>query len=111
MLKRTCRSSDIAARIGGEEFAVILPVTSLEGALDQAERLREALAASHHAYLGARHSLTASLGVASSQGAAHVDDLSRLADLAPYAAKGAGRHCVRPAEPAPLGAISTIKPR
>jgi GGDEF domain-containing protein len=49
--------------------------------------------------------------VASSQGAAHVDDLSRLADLAPYAAKGAGRHCVRPAEPAPLGAISTIKPR
>lgn len=95
VLQQTCRSSDIVARIGGEEFAVILPATSLEGALEQAERLREALAASRYDYQGTAHSLTVSLGVSSSPGTASIEDLTRNADMALYAAKGAGRNCVR----------------
>lgn len=100
VLQRTCRSSDIVARIGGEEFAIILPATSQGGALEQAERLREALAASRYEYQGTSYALTASLGVASSPGIASVDDLARNADLALYAAKGAGRNCVCTSGPA-----------
>lgn len=95
VLQQSCRSSDIAARIGGEEFAIILPATSLEGGLEQAERLREALAASRYEYQGTHYALTASLGVASSLSTASFEDLARNADMALYAAKGAGRNCVR----------------
>lgn len=111
ILHQACRSSDIAARVGGEEFAVILAATSLAGALEQAERLREALSASPYDYLGTPHSLTVSLGVASSQNAASIDDLSRQADMALYAAKGAGRNCVRAAELAATAAAEASSPR
>ena len=95
VLKATCRTSDITARVGGEEFAVILPATSIEGGLEQAERLREGLAASRFEYADKQHALTVSLGVAFGQDAENVDGLCQHADLALYAAKDAGRNCVR----------------
>ncbi len=103
-LRETCRTSDITARVGGEEFAVILPATSLAGGHEQAERLRTALASSRFEYAGTRHAITVSLGVAFSKEAEHEDDLCRRADMALYAAKAAGRNCVKTDQEVPAEA-------
>ena len=59
-LKRSCRKNDTACRLGGEEFLMIFPETSLEVATDIAERLREEVAASEIDTVG---HITISLGV------------------------------------------------
>jgi diguanylate cyclase (GGDEF)-like protein len=95
MLKRETRVSDIVARLGGEEFAVLLPETSLEAALPVAERIRSALEALRILYGGMAISVTASIGVA--QSTARIGDLEALvaaADAALYAAKIGGRNRV-----------------
>ena len=87
------RESDLPARSGGEEFAVLLPDTPLEGAVAVAEQLRRAIAAIELPFPGA--TLTASLGVAVLPLHAHdADGLMRAADRALYAAKRAGRNRV-----------------
>ncbi|WP_428564525.1 MAG: sensor domain-containing diguanylate cyclase [Solidesulfovibrio sp. DCME] len=88
------RSVDEAYRIGGEEFAVILPETDAVAALVVAERLRERVAASA-VNLGAGTAVryTVSLGVAQVSGATpEVKDLFAVADNALYAAKRAGKN-------------------
>jgi diguanylate cyclase (GGDEF)-like protein len=90
-VKETLRATDLAGRIGGEEFLVILPETDLEGALLLAERVRAA--ASVPFLAGSGHlKVTCSLGVAQrgdlDQGAG---TLLARADGALYAAKRAGR--------------------
>lgn len=93
------RPSDLAARYGGEEFIVVLPETDIHGAAEIAERLRrkiEALAIPH-AHSSAAPVVTISVGVASAvpaEGSAS-SHLIRLVDSALYAAKNAGRNCVR----------------
>jgi diguanylate cyclase (GGDEF)-like protein len=83
------RGIDTGARIGGDEFAVILPETSLERGLEVAERLRTAIAALDREQ-GAR--VTASLGVAELPACAHTgDELRAAADAALYEAKRSGR--------------------
>ena len=84
------RSRDLVARIGGEEFAVLLSNTDLAFALHTAERLRAGIAT-----LPA--GVTASCGVASIIPNAHEgwNALVEEADRALYAAKNAGRNCVR----------------
>ncbi len=57
------RSADVLARVGGEEFAIMLPETSMEGALQVAEKLRLRLAALPVAYGGQPIPVTASFGV------------------------------------------------
>jgi diguanylate cyclase (GGDEF)-like protein len=95
VLSARIRQGDILARIGGEEFAALLPATDLAGALDLAERLRRAIPAevAHPAGAGAR--VTVSIGVATvppGGDAAHrlVGALA-AADAALYAAKRNGR--------------------
>ena len=95
LLKAGAREVDGIARIGGEEFAAVMPGASLEAARAVAERLRERLAA-HPLQLddGPMH-VTASIGVA--QWADRTEDLSRLfvrADAALYIAKQQGRNGV-----------------
>ena len=91
------RVIDIVARVGGEEFAVILPNT--EGALEVAERMRTAVAQA--TWLAQR--ATISIGVATLQPAEDASSLYARADAALYAAKAAGRNRVELA-PAERGA-------
>lgn len=92
MLRTGSRSVDVVARIGGEEFAIIMPEIGAAHAREYAERLRVETARQLHAEGGA---ITASFGVA---GAADVGydlrSLSEAADAALYRAKKAGRNRV-----------------
>lgn len=91
------RPGDFAARLGGEEFVVILPSTGAAGATFMAERIRKAIAAAHVTTEdGHRVTTTASIGVASGmiQPSDPVDRLLREADGALYRAKGGGRNRV-----------------
>ncbi|MEQ6434916.1 GGDEF domain-containing protein [Comamonas sp. w2-DMI] len=93
------RAADLAARHGGEEFACLLPDTPAADALALAERIRMAAAglALPNA-LAAAGRLTVSIGVATLEaGPATAQDLLAEADAQLYAAKRAGRDCVRAA--------------
>lgn len=89
------RATDIAARLGGEEFTILLPATNAEGARQTAEQIRsdvEALKLPHpKSQLGY---ITISIGVATQEGQyfGASSDLLRAADSALYRAKRAGRN-------------------
>jgi len=96
LFRETLREVDIIGRMGGEEFAVLLPATDGAQAVEVAERLRQIIAASEVELAdGARKSFTVSIGVASlSEHDASVDSLLSLADRAMYQAKQEGRNKV-----------------
>jgi diguanylate cyclase (GGDEF)-like protein len=86
---------DLAARIGGEEFAVALPGVDLAGAEQFADRLRSAIAEQH--LQDARPELapiTVSVGVTVARPGDSLDALLSRADNALYAAKRSGRNIV-----------------
>ncbi len=84
------RPDDVCARFGGEEFVVVLPRTTLEAALEVAERLRQGVA---NAPLLSTPmvQVTVSIGVATLSPGQTVGDLLVAADAAVYVAKNAGR--------------------
>ena len=89
------RDVDLAARLGGEEFAVLLPETDEVGAAGVAERLRAGLAALElEGPAGAPLGVTASFGVAVFPEARSSDELLTQADAALYRAKAAGKNQV-----------------
>lgn len=94
-LSATVREIDVVARLGGEEFAALLPSTDLEGALKLAERFRAAVE-SQQVMVGSQEiRYTVSIGVASMDSeVSGMDQLLKLADSALYAAKKAGRNRV-----------------
>ena len=93
VIRRCARETDVAARFGGDEFAVVLPDTGSEGALAVAERVRERVFA--HKFLagdGFDIHLTASVGVAVLPDvAASADELVKAADTAMYRVKDLGK--------------------
>ncbi|SFU78949.1 diguanylate cyclase (GGDEF) domain-containing protein [Methylobacterium sp. 174MFSha1.1] len=92
------RPDDIVARIGGEEFVVLLPGTDVAGGLRIAGKIHEAVATLSVQAAGiAAGAVTVSIGLAvgPAAGEAACDDLYRRADAALYAAKRAGRNCTR----------------
>jgi len=91
LLSSCVRESDTVARWGGEEFAVIAPATTEQGAASLAEKLRSIMAATH---LGPKEAVTASFGVAELGPDDTVDTLLQRADAALYRAKQTGRNRV-----------------
>jgi diguanylate cyclase (GGDEF)-like protein len=108
VLGETFREVDVVARIGGEEFAVLLPSTDLPRAAVVAERLRAAVASQVVLFDGARIRYTVSAGVAcldAGEGLeGGIDLLLKRADQALYAAKRAGRNRVERWRPELAGA-------
>jgi diguanylate cyclase (GGDEF)-like protein len=88
-MRRLLRHGETAARVGGEEFALILPDTDLPGGRVAAERLRAAVAACR---LEGDHGVTASIGLALAERSA--DEWYAGADRALYEAKRRGRNRV-----------------
>jgi diguanylate cyclase (GGDEF)-like protein len=89
------RDVDIAARLGGEEFAVLLPETPLHGASAVAQRLQRSLVRVPLLVRGGREiTVTASIGVAELQEGEAADSLLRRADAALYRAKADGKNRV-----------------
>jgi diguanylate cyclase (GGDEF)-like protein len=93
---RTClRALDTIGRIGGEEFAILLPETDLADACQVAERMRATVAACAMASPQGPFQITASIGVAQLTEDEAFDALMVRADLQLYAAKHGGRNRVR----------------
>jgi diguanylate cyclase (GGDEF)-like protein len=100
VIRGSARETDVAARFGGDEFALILPETGTEGASSVAERLRDRIAA--HPFLagdGLSIRLTASVGVATLPDVANsAEELVRAADMAMYHVKESGKNGVHIAQ-------------
>jgi len=94
VIRATARETDVAARFGGDEFALVLPDTGSDGAVSVGERLRDRI--SEHRYLtgeGLSVHVTASVGVATLPDvAASADGLLRAADRAMYWVKEHGKN-------------------
>jgi diguanylate cyclase (GGDEF)-like protein len=103
IVRRSVRSSDVCARYGGDEFAIIIPEHTVSDvhagiALHTAERIRTRVEAFRWDSLGLPQSLavTVSVGVAIAEVGERADTLIGRADERLYAAKTAGRNCVSP---------------
>lgn len=96
ILRSRLRETDLLARIGGEEFLILLPHTSLAAARLTIELLSHALREKRHMLSGASVQVTASWGITNTCGCANADahELFRQADSALYRAKNSGRNRV-----------------
>jgi diguanylate cyclase (GGDEF)-like protein len=94
LMRGECRPSDLVARIGGEEFALILPGLSQEQGLEFCERLRACVERHHWRHVQPDLNVTLSIGLAQWDGSAEVPELLQAADIQLYRAKRAGRNQV-----------------
>ena len=94
LLTGLTRSRDTLARIGGDEFAVLMEHTSLEKALSFSEKIREAVAGFEFHWRSQRFTIGVSIGVIPIQIGHSVTDTLNLADMACYTAKKQGRNRV-----------------
>lgn len=93
-LQMVMRDVDLVCRYGGEEFAIILPATELNGGALAAERARSAIERMTVDSAGQILKVTASCGVAAAQPNEDVAGLIARADQGLYASKKAGRNCI-----------------
>ena len=105
-------STACVARLGGEEFAILLPGTSAAAAQMFASALRESFANLVVDTLPAGRFCTVSMGVAETRGGEALSEIRRRADTALYAAKRSGRNrvCIEP-DGSEAGDIATAEPR
>lgn len=91
LLKQMIRYSDMIVRLGGEEFVIILPNTTVDGAYNIAERIRRKIEQYDYPVAGR---LTASLGVAQKKQSESFESWYERTDSALYEAKESKRNCV-----------------
>ena len=101
-----CRETDLPARFGGEEFAIVVPDEGTADAVHLAERCRREIAKTCIAVHDEMISTTASFGVADTRGVASLEILMQRADEALYRAKAGGRNLVETAD-AGAGLVAT----
>ena len=103
------RTTDTAARIGGEEFAIILPHTNLEQATILAQRLNDNIADKLFSHNGNTFKQTISQGIAGSEYflVENAEDMVYWADQALYLAKREGRNTIRQASEVPMNPVMT----
>ena len=89
IVKKDLRKSDVLARIGGEEFAVLLPDDTIWSAVTTAERARKNIEKYYFKGIG---NITVSFGATSYQEGDKVEDLMKRADTALYISKNGGRN-------------------
>lgn len=96
-IRESLRDTDIFGRYGGEEFAIVLPETSLSRAAEIAERIRSILETSVFDYNENKIRITASFGVTGAENVdnSNLDPLIETADQALYLAKNSGRNQVK----------------
>ncbi len=95
ILQKSKRGSDIAGRLGGEEFALMLPEASLDSALAAAERIRQPVADRAINVERCRLSVTVSIGASGGHAETNgINELLKQADVALYEAKRAGHNRV-----------------
>ncbi len=106
-LRKSVRTTDMAARIGGEEFAVILPSTGQDKALKLARRIQANLKLSpvHLGDIWLKQTVSQGVADTAVNGISSVGDLIKLADRAMYLAKEQGRNTIRSASD-----LTTIEP-
>ncbi len=93
--RKELRETDVFARFGGEEFAVLLPQISKEDTLQTAERLRAAIAEIPMTQISETFSITVSIGISLFKGQeVSIEELLKQADQAMYQAKKRGRNRV-----------------
>lgn len=94
VLQETSRQGDLVARIGGEEFVLILPSLSLDATKDIAERIRHKIESTPIQLPECSIQVTASFGIAAASGRVNFDALLKEADKMLYQAKNNGRNCI-----------------
>ena len=94
VLQSTFRNADMVGRLGGEEFAVIMPSTHSKKAFIGATRTCRALAENALVIDGKPYNVTASFGIAEIKQEEAAEQILHRADIALYAAKQHGRNCV-----------------
>jgi len=99
---QSLRAMDVVGRLGGEEFGIIMPETSLDKALLVTGRIRVAVAAFDWNVVAPGLVVTFSAGIAASAKGDTVDTIIKRADDAMYSAKRIGRDCIMTAPPVPV---------
>jgi len=94
LLSQATRKSNVIARVGGEEFAVLLPNTSLSGAVDVAERMRQVTQEESFGLKDQQLTITVSIGVVAVNSDLPMTQAYKWADEALYRAKNTGRNRV-----------------
>ena len=94
MMRHLCRETDMVARIGGEEFAIVLPGMALKDAAEFCDRIRAAIESHDWRLVHPHLRVTVSIGVAQWDGAADETNFLEAADAQLYTAKRAGRNRV-----------------
>jgi len=103
-IRSPLRPNDLVARFGGEEFAVLLPETTLDNARIIAERLRNNVSKAVPGLVDGKRlpKVTISLGVAARRPGSTLDMMIAEADVAMYHAKHSGKNCVVAADDIPV---------